>query len=156
MNPVLQEFIAKAKEEKRKQREKHLVSLGLIDENKSYRDYYDYYKADLDLKYDREKGQYYKDIYTPIDITDEEYEELLKWLPKENKVETNVSRYSGSIVGFSIIYLILSIICGVISFMFGSYFIGIGIALIISGVITYIFFRGFANIVEAAERYLSK
>lgn len=156
MNPVLQEFIAKAKTEKQRQKEQHLISLGLIDKEKTTREYNDYYDLQCFPNYDRELEKYYKEEIHPIDITDEEYEELLKWLPKENKVESNISKYSGSIEGLAIVYLILSLIAGVICCFIEAGFILIGIALIISGFITYIFFRGFANVVAAAEKYLSK
>ena len=156
MNPVLQEFIAKAKTEKQRQKEQHLISLGLIDKGKTTREYNNYYDLKRFPNYDQKSGKYYNDMIYPIDITDEEYEELLKWLPKKNKVESNVSKYSGSIEGLAIVYLILSLIAGVICCLIETHFILIGIALIISGFISYIFFRGFANVVAAAEKYLSK
>ena len=63
MNAKVEEFINKMKEEQKlkelKQREEHLISLGLLDESKSTIkiEYRDYWESGFD-KWDEEKGKY--------------------------------------------------------------------------------------------------
>ena len=62
MNAKVEEFINKMKEEQKlkelKQREEHLISLGLLDESKSTIkiEYRDYWESGFD-KWDEEKGK---------------------------------------------------------------------------------------------------
>lgn len=91
MNTKVQEFIDKRKKEEKekelKQREELLISLGLIDESKTKREReYDehYFKG---AKFDEGKNMYYTENieYHTIEVTDEEFEEILKYAPVENK-----------------------------------------------------------------------
>lgn len=91
MNTKVQEFIDKRKKEEKekelKQREELLISLGLIDESKTKRERkYDerYFKG---AKFDEGKNMYYTESieYHTIEVTDEEFEEILKYAPVENK-----------------------------------------------------------------------
>lgn len=90
MHPKLKELIDNEKEENREvelqKRNEHLISLGLIDEKKSQRTYYDY--SDDGLEYDSVIGKFYSSDDVAIEVTDEEYKELCKYFPeKEKEVE---------------------------------------------------------------------
>ena len=81
MNTKVQDFINKMKEEEKKQRDENLISLGLVDETKKIieRQYINYYCSEA--KFDEEKKLNYieKEVYAPIDVTDEEYKEIVKY-----------------------------------------------------------------------------
>ena len=78
MNPRVQDFIDKKKEEELKRRKDHLISIGLVDEGKQEREYI--YVSKLyapDSKYDQEKGKYYIERNVALEVTDEEYATFL-------------------------------------------------------------------------------
>ena len=72
MDPKVKEFLAATKVKEKKVRDEHLISLGLA--KREYSDKYD----DNHPQYDYAKKQYFCE--SPIDITDEEYEEIKKSL----------------------------------------------------------------------------
>lgn len=99
----------------KEKRDKHLISLGLIDEGKEIRQYVDYYSENF--KYDEEKKQYYKDIVVALDVTDEEYLEICKFFPAvDDKV---VVSFEGSGVktlnGFGTLFFIISSIATLVT-----------------------------------------
>ena len=79
----------------KQKRDKHLISIGLIDEGKTSRFYVgeDGYDSNNAL-YDNEKLKYYSENVGALDVTDEEYAEICKYFPqskKEDKVD-NLNR----------------------------------------------------------------
>ena len=90
MDENVKKFIeaAKAAERKRYESERDclLISLGLIDHTKTWREYSDYYTS-THTDWDDEKGKYYKVVLEPIEVSDEEYEEIKKYAPKDTKKE---------------------------------------------------------------------
>lgn len=167
MNNKAQEFINKMKAEQRekelKKRGKHLISLGLIDEEKSkeevvYSDVRDYSN---DWKWDKEKEKYYKmvQIKVPIEVTDEEYQEILKYAPViENEVEEIIkpepeTPTSNAIRIIAIILLILMLIGGVILSLSLGEWIPI-VSAIIYSIFFYPLIIGFSKIVKVAEKQL--
>ena len=122
MNPQLEKYINNRKEEIKKQRENHLLSLGLIDESKTIVerilvDDIDEVKNVRVVKFDETLNKYYFEEETkfPIDITEEEYQELLKYIPqdkiKPNKeASENLTTLNKSYKVFAYILLILGII----------------------------------------------
>ena len=97
-------------------RDKHLISLGLIDENRTEREYVDYYseraKAEH-AKRDRKTGKYYLEKLQALDITDEEYEEICKYFPPaftqiETLKTTTAAENTLNIVA------VIVLICGII------------------------------------------
>ena len=104
MNVKVQEFINKMKEEEKskelKRREEHLVSLGLLDENKitKGRVYLDNWDGTKDCKFDNDKNMYYKEDYipAPLEVTDEEYQEILKYAPITKNETNDVKSPSGT------------------------------------------------------------
>ena len=90
MNENVKKFIdaAKAAERKRfeSERDSLLLSLGLIDPDKTRREYVDYYSASYS-DWDAEKKMYYRVVVEPIEVSVEEYEEIKKYAPKDTKKE---------------------------------------------------------------------
>ena len=79
MDERVKKFIdaAKAAERQRfeNERDSLLISLGLVDPAKTRREYADYYSV-THSDWDAEKGKYYRDVVEPIEVSDEEYEEI--------------------------------------------------------------------------------
>ena len=97
MNPKVEEFIRKAKEqrviEEKKERDALLISLGLVDETKTIEIVEYSATRDEEHKFiDPQKKMFYKkDIFpAPIDVSDEEYNEILKYMPNGN-ISNNIN-----------------------------------------------------------------
>ena len=174
MNPKVQEFIDKMKAEQKekelKEKEELLISLGLIDEEKSKKEviYSDVRDFSNDWKWDEEKQKYYKktQIIVPVEVTNEEYQEILKYVPsKKNKVEEikpdKETSTADTIKSVAKIFLVLNIIGGLILFIAlvcnyeTAIFAWMPIAsIIIYWVLWYPLIKGFSKIVQAAEKQL--
>ncbi|MBE6307896.1 MAG: hypothetical protein E7087_01135 [Bacteroidales bacterium] len=176
MNAKVQEFIdkmmEKQKEEELKQREEFLISLGLIDEEKTKRGivYLDIWDGTKDCKFDNEKNKYYKESFVPaaIEVTDEEYQEILKYAPlitreKEQKAEATKSSLEKTIEIIGIILVIISVIeifmmigdlsnCSSDSIAYQQLTANIGVRSVQCLYLPLIL--GFAKVVGAAEKYL--
>lgn len=121
MNKMVQEFIDKKKAEiennKNKEKRKLLMDLGICE--KEYSQSSAWSEEYPDYEYDQEtrEGRYFKKI--PINVTDEEYEEILKYckqsdnttpVNKENKVAKVLTGIAyaifiiGAILGFAMGY----------------------------------------------------
>lgn len=121
MNKIVQEFIDKKKAEiennKNKGKRKLLMDLGICE--KEYSQSSAWSEEYPDYEYDKEtkEGRYFKKI--PINVTDEEYEEILKYckqsdnttpVNKENKVAKVLTGIAyaifiiGAILGFAMGY----------------------------------------------------
>lgn len=162
MNAKVQEFIDKMKKEEKKQRDAKLISLGLIDETKSTlkREYYNYFH--VDFKYDKDKNLYYKEVgsYAPIDVTDEEYQEILKYSPNidaESKADKKVieTGWANGIKTIAILLFIVNIIGGIITIASGGDILLT--AIFASYCILYFpLIMGFSKIVAVAEKKLQE
>ena len=179
MNPKVQALIdQKRKEEdiKRDQKskddgfmkEQYLLSLGLIDEEKS--SYKKIYKDEYEdgCLWDEDKEQWYKeesDIVL-LDISDEEYQTLLKYYPptdylvnfKPKDKTTSELTYSEIITVTAKIFLIVTIVgCLILAFIVDdSVWVGVIIILGIINTLYYPLIIGFSKIIAAAEKYLGK
>ena len=88
MNPKLKAFLEQEKSVKNEQqseaRRDLLLSLGLVDDSKTIIEWLENPKSADEIElyplYDEQKGMYYRKTEFPIDITDEEYAELLKYV----------------------------------------------------------------------------
>ncbi|MBR4774656.1 MAG: hypothetical protein IK008_00980 [Bacteroidales bacterium] len=75
----LEEAKAKEKEARKRERDIFLISIGLTeDPERTQKLYCDHYDPPYTL-WDSEKGQYYYNAPIPLEVTDEEYEELKKY-----------------------------------------------------------------------------
>lgn len=125
MNAKVEEFLKIKKDELKKkeleQKNAHLISLGLIDESKSRNGivYLDGWDGTQECKWDAEKQQYYKGakVSSPIDVTDEEYQEILKYAPINGGTKTpkeSETTWANAIKIIANILLALNIIGGII------------------------------------------
>lgn len=123
MNAQVQEFLnirnVSSEERKRKRREKHLIKLGLIQENKIILDEWD---GSANCKYDNETGKYIKGTVKAIDVTDEEYAEICKVCPEdeEKHEQTETEAKAENILNIiATLYLAAGIILGVLLLVAG-------------------------------------
>lgn len=162
MNAKLESFI-------NKKRTEHLVSLDLVDESKPIkkRNYTNVYQEGY--HFDNVKKLYYKEVveYEPIDITDEEYQELLKYAPIENEKysatieHANNTTWGNAITVIANILLVFNILAGIILFFYmnNSYstddyaWIPI-VSTLTYCVLWYPLIVGFSKIVSFAEKNL--
>ena len=174
MNAKVEEFLNLKKAEEKKRRDEHLVSLGLVDESKTVRGRkYSRFWSEEYEQYDGDKDMYFceKEVYAPLEVTDEEYCEILKYAP-ENVVKCDVEKTSGTNWGGVIkVMAYIYLIVGVIANLFLLSGIDkqaelareaaeqaqaeciIGLIFII---ISFPFVMGLSRIVSAAEKYLRK
>ena len=167
MNPKVEEFINKMKEEQEKQKKEHLISLGLIDESKSVEiiEYYDAWHGTPGCEYLPKEQKFRKKVqkYEALDITDEEYEEILKYAPIEDRMDKKKTKSEAksegkwsNAIGVAATFILFIIIIGSLFFSFDQEsFIPLLYAIVIC-LIYYPFIMGFSKIVEAAEKYLKK
>ena len=144
MNKKVQEFIDKKKDEQKvkevEERNAHLISLGLID---------------------KEKSTYTDAHLVAIEVTDEEYQEILKYAPVDVKKSTLEKTIKGAgiiLVAINIIEIIMMFIdlgeCSPGSYAYQNLTENIGVRIAQCLYLPLIF--GFAKIVGAAEKYLKR
>ena len=161
MHPKVERFLQKAKAEELKERQKKLIELGLyeaieVDGQNGYDSY--------EWVWNNEKGisepKYYKRY--DIDISDEEYEEILKYYPNTNS--TPISDSAESILEvLNVITLIFGIATGFICFIIGvigqygsSYLIISGICIAIISIISWTVLKVILNISNNLHQINSK
>ena len=162
MNAQLEEFINQKKAEQKKKRDEHLISLGLVDKSKTT-------KVKKYIEYDipgcmlDSSGNIYMEVdeYDPIEITDEEYEELLKYTSTQNdkkEINTTSANAINTIAGILLALSIITTIAGIL-FCFDYEGNVIGIPLTIVGIFSCLYYpiiKGFSKIVAMAETYRQK
>ncbi len=113
MGQTVQEFIqaaqAKEREEYEYKRNLHLLELGLIDSEKITK-YYSKSQSSVYTMWDSEKQMWYYSTPAPLDVTDEEYEEIKRL--SEKKEEPLVLNNGAE--SFLNVMLIISLIIGII------------------------------------------
>ena len=158
----VQEFID-AMKEKQKQKEQeakneHLIRLGLIDKEKSNREYFPYF-VNNKCKWDEDLGKYYIEKQVPLEVSDEEYNEILKLAEAEVELEEEKpkksSNWGNAIEVIAWIAFILTIIPSIFIFIV-SKFDWVACLLAISAIPSFCLLMGFAKLVSAAEKYLRK
>ena len=177
-----QEFIDAMKEKQKQKEEKIkneiLIHFGLIDKEKSNREYFPYYVNEK-CEWDEEVGKYYIGKYVPLEVSDEEYKEILKLAEAEVEHEEEKpkksTKWGSAIEVIAWIVLIVGIISNLV-FMFTvekpagmTYSLEYKLAEdavateqwgyftnIIYIVFSFPFLIGFAKLVAAAEKYLRK
>ena len=178
MNAKVEEFINKMKEEQKakelSQKKKHLISLGLVDESKTVKGivYLDNWDGTKECKFNSTEKKYYKErfVVAPIEVTDEEYQEILKYAPlsetsleKDTAEITNEAKtnWAGTIKTIAIIFLVVNIIGGFIVWMSlldssrtDDYaWIPVVVALV-NSLLYFPLIMGFSRIVAASEKRL--
>ena len=129
MNEKVENLIKQERERlealKKQERDRHLISIGLVDENKTARKYQEFYSESA--QWDEEKRRHYKEIVGALDVTDEEYIEICKYYPpstseeeiKKNVLESNSASQTKSlntIKNIAVFYLVITII-GIIAWL---------------------------------------
>ncbi len=153
----IQEFIKAAKtkerEEFEKQRDLHLVSLGLVDETKTVKEYSKVYTSQYPI-FDQEKNQYYRVVNIPLEVTDEEYEEIKRLTPPvvdkgeelgENK-EQLLKVLNGIMLGVAIIATIVLIITAINAYRIGGYYFLAAVALLFISLLNWALVNVLINI----------
>ena len=181
-----QEFIKEMNEKQKKKEQeiknKVLIHLGLIDQEKSDREYFPYWVNEK-CKWDEEVGKYYIGKNVPLEVSDEEYQEILKYAQVEVEVEEEEEErklkkgttWGNAIEIMAYIVLIVGIIANIILMInvkgptgatySQEYEIAAKVAEIerwgyivniIFFALSFPFLIGFAKLVSAAEKYLRK
>lgn len=120
---LLEQKKAEQDKMKKEEKEEFLLSLGLFDDSKPVK--YFFANREIDRKeyeLDKEKGYPVTKTGSPIEVSDEEFEEILKFFPKaEDNKPTNteillekIERHTKVVSTAVIVYIILSIIVGII------------------------------------------
>lgn len=159
-----QEFID-IMEEKRKKKEleiknKILIHLGLVDKEKSYREYQPHW-VDNDCKWDEECKKYYKENLVPLEVSDEEYQTILKYVEDEIEESTPKSTKWGkrvqAIAWIELISIIILSIIGLTETDYEWWVYLLMISLILICILPpFCILVGFSKLVSAAEKYLRK
>lgn len=163
MNEQIEKWIENRKSEQRKEfeqkRDEHLVNIGLTDESKTIRKYYDYFIEGM--QYDEDKGRYYKDSNGPIDVSDEEYAEICKYAPFKEFKQVQMKGLNNGVEGFLNIMAYITLSVGVIAFIvllassidtiryyteFSFLTFGYGVCVLISSLVVFAVLRVFRNI----------
>lgn len=116
MDPKVKEFIDSAKSKKReefqKERDAHLISLGLIKEK--VRKYSDAYGGGYNA-YDEVQKKYYGEFNVPVNVTDEEYAEIKKITEEKSNKEIKIENGAENFLGvLNTIFFVIGIIAAVI------------------------------------------
>lgn len=171
MNRKIEEFLKAKKETEKKKRDEHLISLGLVDETKStiHREYCEGNRPGS--KYDEDKDRYYIEHVeaVPLEVTDEEYREILRYAPIEDGDRKNVTTPWANIIRrLSYVYLFCAVVINIIMSVAkykqacGLYEdAGVTLAqdIVYSILVTLIYFvsiMGISKVVGAAEKYLQE
>ncbi len=175
MNAKVQEFINKMKKRECERAElkkleensvkiEHLVALGLLDVNKCIykRAYISFHDGSEDLRYDSKEKKFFKILkqFDAIDITDDEYQEILKYAPikaencEDKKLQEPSPTCANLIQVVAYILLFISILGGLISLSSGEWvpFVFIVIYCLLGCPLII----GFSKIVAVAEKKLYK
>lgn len=155
MNEKVKEFLDVAKTQQRlqlkKERDKLLISLGLYKEDETSHDYSD--SDNYIHKWDEKNQQWYKATVTPIEVTDEEYEEILKYAHvKEDTEDTPDNMNADNFLSITngIMLFLSCVACFILIFasinMEDYTYAIIGIAILPLCVLSYALVKVFVNI----------
>ena len=128
MNPILEKWLAERQAEVKKAREKFLIEQGLVDPSKTktiFKDVLGNVLTEEEAKQIKANGQrVYEDItYDVLDLTEEEYNQVLTYAqpqalnngePTDHELLQRISRHTGIVSTVIIVYVILSVIFGII------------------------------------------
>ncbi len=189
MDAKVKEFLDTAKVKEReafeKKRDELLISLGLIDDEKSTREYSDQFTYGFN-KWDKEAKKYYRETLVAITVTDEEYEEIKKYsnstksvaeevTPTKNvvqdvtpaksivedvKLENGAEKFLSAINGISltmgIISAVVLIIVGLDTYGDGWYFFLVSIVVLLMSLISWAIVKVILNISNNLHKINSK
>lgn len=168
MNAQVEELLAKGRAEKLRRRNAHLIKLGLVDMSKgSHREYAKDWDGRPGWTYDKEKELYYRDCGEgepiPIEVTDEEYEEICKLFPEKDSSRTTANKApEKTLEGIASALLVIGILafftCLIIAFEADTpgLFIMYGLIVLAAAVVNWAIMRCFADMSSTLKDIKSK
>lgn len=125
MNPIFEKWLEEKQAEELKKRKEFLISQGLVDPQKTttvFTDAYGKVFSEEEAKERKKQGLYVKkaETFDAVDLTEEEYQKVLAYATRENNEPTDhellkkISKRTGIVSTILIIYVILSVIGGII------------------------------------------
>ena len=128
MNPILEKWLAERQAKEKQSREEFLIKQGLVDPSKTKTIFIDAkgkVVTEEEAEKIRDNGQYVTKTVAKeaIELTEEEFNQVLKYArpetlnngePTEHELLKKISRHTGIVSTILIIYVILSIILGLI------------------------------------------
>ena len=167
MNKMVQEFIDKKKAEiennKNKEKRKLLMDLGICEKEYSQSSAWSEEYPDYEYDQETKEGRYFKKI--PINVTDEEYEEILKYC-KQSDNTTPVNKENKVAKVLTGIAYAIFIIVAILGFAMGytknipedTYYFSFAVAVAWWGVscIGGMFMLGFAEIIKLLNAIKNK
>lgn len=134
MDKKLEQWLNEQKAIKAKRRDEHLIELGLIDDAKTYEETTYYSGKGKAITAEeanklKDNFNYVETItekhYTPIQVTDEEYELICKYIPEgtnkqspdepsEKEYLRRIAKSTKTVSTILVVYVILSVIMGII------------------------------------------
>lgn len=167
MDEKVKEFLETAKAKEReafeKKRDEHLISLGLVNEGESVREYADNYSYIFN-KWDEETKKYYREKLVAISVTDEEYEEIKKYsatdVVEEEELENGAEKFLAIINGISlaigIIAAIVLIFVALNSYRNGGYFFLASVVILLMSLVSWAIVKVVLNISNNLHKINSK
>lgn len=167
MDAKVKEFLETAKAKEReafeKKRDEHLISLGLVNEGESVREYADNYNYVFN-KWDEETKKYYREKLVAISVTDEEYEEIKKYsatdVVEEEELENGAEKFLAVINGISlaigIIAAIVLIFVALDSYRNGGYFFLASVVILLMSLVSWAIVKVVLNISNNLHKINSK
>ena len=169
MKKEVEDLLKKGQEQKnafeKQKRDKHLISIGLIDKEKASRIYSGHYYSTSEFNlHDPEKKQSYKEVFGALDVTDEEYAEICKYFPPKSTTtqtklkstqqsataEETLSLIAGIVLAIGIVVSAILLLIGVrmvIEYEYGGWLFLLGIPIILlPSITTWAFTKVFSNI----------
>ncbi len=128
MNPILEKWLAEKQAEVDKNRKQFLIKQGLVDPSKTTIVYKDVYGEIITEEEAREKSEnglrvVKEETFDALDLTEEEYKQVLNYVqPKvsnsgeltDHELLQKIARHTGIVSTILIIYVILSVILGIV------------------------------------------
>jgi len=159
MKEQVENFLRTEKERimasEKQKRDNLLISIGLVDKEKSSRIYsnVNYETSEYKL-YDAEKKAYYKESFAALDVTEEEYLEICKYLPTEKtkvgKRYPALRTIAGIFSGFAWIIGIVTVIIAYLAWDKGgeTYGLMVAISTLVVGVLMVLGLLGTAESIK--------
>ena len=154
MDTKVKEFLEEARAKERKaferKRDEHLISLGLIKETKKeYSDYYSYTYSN----YDDETKKYYQLINVPVEVSDDEYEEIKKFSAPTTPVEeidNGAEKFLGVMNGISfavcLITAVILLFVGMGSYRDSGYYYLASVVILLTSLVSWAIVKVLLNI----------
>ena len=110
MDPKVKDYLAEKRQQEQQDRNILLIRLGLYEEKREYSN-----KASNDYpEWDSEQKKYVRITRIPCKVSDEEYEEILKYSKSDSSAQEETNRIENFLIHMGAIIIFIGIIGGVI------------------------------------------